>query len=88
MDLNTFESRATRATERIFSFAAFVAAAKDPSTDPRYADAWLDAEIVNALAAWEEQGRPRDWSAQWQQTFRNEVIQAMAALKKAGKARL
>ncbi|MEJ5128305.1 hypothetical protein WH367_19855 [Comamonas sp. MYb21] len=54
MDLNTFESRATRATERIFSFAAFVAAAKDPSTDPRYANAWLDAEIVNALAGWEE----------------------------------
>ncbi|UXC18839.1 hypothetical protein [Comamonas squillarum] len=59
MDLNTFESRATRATESMFSFAAFVAAAEDLSTDPRYADAWLDAEIVNALAlaAWEEQGR-------------------------------
>lgn len=44
--------------------------------------------MVSALAAWEEQGRPRDWSAQWQQTFRNEVIKAMAALKNAGKASL
>nr|WP_312986626.1 hypothetical protein [Comamonas koreensis] len=74
----------------MFSFAAFVAAAEDLSTDPRYADAWLDAEIVNALAmaAWEEQGRLRDWSAQWQQTFRKDAIKAMAVLKNAGKARL
>ena len=72
----------------MFSFAACVAAAEDLSTDPRYADAWLDAEIVNALAAWEEQGRPRDWSAQWQQTFRKDAIKAMAVLKNAGKASL
>lgn len=90
MDLNTFGCRAARATESIFSFAAFVAEAEDLSSDLRYADAWLDAEIVNALAlaAWDEQGRPRDWTAEWQQTFRNDAIKSLAELKNAGKATL
>jgi hypothetical protein len=74
----------------MFSFAAFVAEAEDLSSDPHYANAWLDAEIVNALAlaAWEDQGRPRDWAAEWQQTFRNDAIKALAELKNAGKASL
>lgn len=76
-----------RASEDLFAWAAFVA-----QTEFLWQDAalildaaawqrvWFELEIINglALAQWDEQGRPGDWSSSWNEDYRQET-RALAA---------
>lgn len=43
---------------------------------------WFELEIVNglALAEWEEQGRPDDWSARWREAYQQEAVMLVGEL--------
>lgn len=43
---------------------------------------WFELEIVNglALSEWEEQGKPEDWSAQWQERYQQEAFGLVSEL--------
>ncbi|TFY86887.1 hypothetical protein DYL61_27125 [Pseudomonas nabeulensis] len=76
-----------RASEDLFAWAAFVAQTEFLWQDKGLvedADAWqrvwFELEIINglALAQWDEQGRPEDWSCCWNEAYRQEA-RALAA---------
>lgn len=87
-----FEQLARDATADVVAFARFVgqseflfADAADEPARQRYADAWFDAEILNALALerWESEGRPARWDATWRGAFQHDAAQAVEALRAA-----
>ncbi len=43
---------------------------------------WFELEIVNglALSAWEEDGRPQDWSARWREGYQQEAVELVNEL--------
>ncbi|QHF45958.1 hypothetical protein PspS35_19995 [Pseudomonas sp. S35] len=43
---------------------------------------WFELEIVNglALSAWEEDGRPDDWSARWREGYQLEAVEVLREL--------
>lgn len=71
-----------RASEDVFSWASFVAqteflcqdSALVPDADA-WQSLWFELEIVNglALAEWDEQGRPADWSATWCENYQQDA---------------
>ena len=73
---------AERASEDLFAWSAFVAQTEflwqdtalvqDPVAWQRL---WFELEIINglALAQWEDQGRPDDWSCCWNKDYRQEA---------------
>ena len=78
-----------RASEDLFAWSAFVA-----QTEFLWQDAalvqdaaawqrlWFELEIINALALaqWEDQGRPQDWSCVWNKDYRNDAAALAAEL--------
>ncbi|MBD8162200.1 hypothetical protein [Erwinia persicina] len=80
---------AERASEDLFAWASFVAHTEFLWQDSALvtdADAWqslwFELEIVNglALAEWEEQGRPADWSASWRENYQQDARELAAEL--------
>lgn len=73
---------AERASEDLFAWSSFVAQTEflwqdtalvqDPVAWQRF---WFELEIINglALAQWEDQGRPDDWSCCWNKDYRQEA---------------
>ncbi|MBX8522348.1 hypothetical protein K5D33_21090 [Pseudomonas cichorii] len=81
--------QAERASENLFAWADFVAQTEFLWQDnPLIEDAkawqsqWFELEILNglALAEWEEQGRPADWSAVWRNNYQQDVRELVAEL--------
>ena len=73
----------------LFAWAQFVAQTETLWQDDALvsdADAWqslwFELEIVNglALAEWEDQGRPGDWSACWQENYQPDATALAAEL--------
>lgn len=72
-----------RASEDLFAWSAFVA-----QTEFLWQDAalvqdavawqglWFELEIINglALAQWDDQGRPDDWSCAWNKDYREDAV--------------
>jgi hypothetical protein len=83
MDVQELHQRAKSASDSVYKLADFAKATEhlfsncpDEAALERYRATWFELEIVNAaaLAEWEADGRPQDWSAEWQQTFRDEAV--------------
>lgn len=81
--------QAKQASETLFAWASFVAYTEflwQDSTLVTDAEAWqslwFELEILNglALAEWEEQGRPADWSATWRETYQQDARELAAEL--------
>lgn len=78
-----------RASENLFAWAAFVeqteflwqdtAAVQDADAWQRL---WFELEIINglALAQWEDEGKPDDWSDIWNKDYRQEAAALGAEL--------
>lgn len=90
MSIPDFDRWSLNATADVVAFARFVAqteflfdGASDADALAQYRAAWLDAEILNALALerWDEAGRPADWSAVWRADFAHDAAQTVAALQ-------
>ncbi|MBX8529297.1 hypothetical protein K5D32_06475 [Pseudomonas cichorii] len=81
--------QAKQASETLFTWADFVAHTEflwQDNTLIEDAEAWqrqwFELEILNglALAEWEEQGRPADWSAAWRNTYQQGARELAAEL--------
>jgi hypothetical protein len=79
---NDWKTLGERASEDLFAWAAFVAKTEFLWQDPasvKDADAWqrlwFELEIINglALAQWEDEGKPDDWSRSWSKDYRQEA---------------
>ena len=75
-------SLGTRASEDVFAWSAFVAQTEflwqDTCLVPdgaAWQSLWFELEIVNgiALAEWDDQGRPADWSCRWREAYQQEA---------------
>ena len=75
-------SESEQASENLFAWSAFVAQTEFLWQDTALVqDAvawqrlWFELEIINglALAQWEDQGRPDDWSCCWNKDYRQEA---------------
>lgn len=81
--------QAERASEDLFAWTDFVAKTEflwQDNTLIEDAEAWqslwFELEILNglALAEWEEQGRPADWSAAWHNAYQQDARELAAEL--------
>ncbi|MBX8609510.1 hypothetical protein K5D65_20180 [Pseudomonas cichorii] len=81
--------QAERASEDLFAWADFVTQTEflwQDNTLIEDAEAWqslwFELEILNglALAEWEEQGRPADWSAAWHNAYQQDARELAAEL--------
>lgn len=78
-----------RASEDVFAWASFVAETEFlwqnsdlvPDADA-WQSLWFELEIVNglALAEWDEQGRPADWSTTWRENYQQDARELAAEL--------
>lgn len=78
-----------RASQDLFAWSSFVARTeflwqdsslvKDSAAWQRI---WFELEIVNglALAQWEDEGRPEDWSSRWREAYQQEAAMLAAEL--------
>jgi len=83
MDITKFREAAVSATGGVLLFADFTARSEelmsgggfDEDLVQRYNDAWLEMEIVNALALdeWDLDGRPREWDEKWALKYRSDA---------------
>ena len=71
-----------RASDNLFAWAAFVAQTEflwqDTALVPdavEWQRLWFELEIINglALAQWDDQGKPVDWSYCWNKDYRQEA---------------
>ncbi|WP_455925928.1 hypothetical protein [Pseudomonas putida] len=78
-----------RASEDLFAWAAFVAQTEFLWQDTglvqdaaAWQRLWFELEIINglALAQWEDQGKPGDWSPIWNTEYRQEAAALAAEL--------
>lgn len=78
-----------RAAQDIYAWSAFVAATEFLWQDAALVkdrDAWqalwFELEIVNALALaeWDEQGRPGDWSVRWGKDYQQDAAELAGRL--------
>jgi hypothetical protein len=78
-----------QAVKDVFSWARFVAHSEflwQDTTVVTDAEAWqrcwFEMEIINgvALAQWEEQGRPDDWTRQWRDGYQQEATELLMEL--------
>ncbi|MBX8545089.1 hypothetical protein K5D56_12305 [Pseudomonas cichorii] len=81
--------QAERAPGDLFAWADFVAQTECLWQDntliedaKAWQSQWFELEILNglALAEWEEQGRPADWSAVWSSTYKQDARELAAEL--------
>nr|WP_314872324.1 hypothetical protein [uncultured Pseudomonas sp.] len=77
-------AQGSRAAESVCTWSAFVAATEFLWQDAdliKDSDAWqalwFELEIVNALALaeWDEQGRPGDWSVRWCEGYQQDAAE-------------
>ena len=77
-----FRTLGERASEDVFAWAAFVAQTeflwKDPASVQdavAWQRIWFELEILNglALAHWEDDGKPFNWSCRWNTDYRQEA---------------
>ena len=77
-----FRTLGERASEDVFAWAAFVAQTEFQWKDrASVQDAvawqriWFELEILNwlALAQWEDEGKPINWSSRWNTDYRQEA---------------
>lgn len=77
-----FQKLGERASEDVFAWAAFVAQTEflwqdEASVQDAVAwqRIWLELEILNglALAQWEDEGKPINWSCRWNTEYRLEA---------------
>ena len=89
MEQRDFYNLADSASENIYAFADFVKRTNEMFFDRQnndlilsYREAWLNLEVVNAVALsqWEADGRPKIWDEQWRHEIKNEAIQAIDRL--------
>jgi len=82
-------AQAERAPHGLFSWSQFVAHTEFLWQDTALVvDAaawqrqWFELEIVNglALAEWDEQGRPEDFSARWREGYQQDALELVSAL--------
>lgn len=75
-------ARGERTSQDLFAWSAFVAQTEFLWQDTALVkDAvawqrlWFELEIINglALAQWDDQGRPDDWSCDWNSDYRQEA---------------
>ncbi len=94
MPAGEFDALACHAAAGVVAFARFVdaseflfARAYDAQARERYAEAWFDAEIINALALerWESEGRPAAWDGTWRAAFQQDAAQAVEAMRAAAR---
>ncbi|QFZ86236.1 hypothetical protein GFK26_27460 [Variovorax paradoxus] len=92
MNRREFDALALKATDDVFAFAQFAQQSEDAfvgSTDAvgleRYQRAWLEVEIVNAVALedWENEGRPASWDDTWRELYQPSAAEAVVVLKAA-----
>ena len=78
-----------RASQGLFAWSQFVAYTECLWQDTTWVlDAaawqrqWFELEILNglALAEWEEQGRPEDFSARWREGYQREALESVNEL--------
>lgn len=78
-----------RASDDLFAWSSFVARTEFLWQDETlvsdaeaWQSLWFELEIVNglALAEWEEQGRPADWSAVWCENYQQDARELVAEL--------
>ncbi|HCN62266.1 MAG TPA: hypothetical protein DIT33_02580 [Pseudomonas sp.] len=77
-----WRSVAERASEDLFAWSSFVAQTEFLWQDTALVEdgdawqrVWFELEILNglALAEWDDQGRPDDWSNSWAAGYRQEA---------------
>jgi hypothetical protein len=87
-----FEILASHAAENIFNFADFTSRAEDLFSNSenadalrRYQSAWFELEIVNAtaLAEWESEGRPTQWTEKWVAKYRSDALETLDLIRAA-----
>jgi len=88
--LSDLADEARLATADHFLFARFVKHAKqvgdikrillEEDTASRYAAAWFQLEIVNALAlgAWEDNGKPEIWLNEWRESYQQDAEEVVS----------
>jgi hypothetical protein len=79
---NYWISLGERASEDLFAWSAFVAQTEFLWQDSALVQdavawqrVWFELEIINglALAQWDDEGRPDDWSGVWDKVYRQEA---------------
>ncbi|WP_093060169.1 hypothetical protein [Variovorax sp. YR634] len=92
MNRREFEALSLEATKDVFAFAKFAQQSEDAflsSTNAgalrRYQNAWLEVEIINAVAleAWEADGRPVSWDDRWREFYQASATEAVKVLRSA-----
>lgn len=82
-------TQAEQASQDLFHWSRFVAQTEFLWQDTtRVKDAaawqrqWFELEIVNglALAEWEEQGRPEEWTARWREAYQQDAFGLVSEL--------
>ncbi|EQB98094.1 hypothetical protein [Photorhabdus temperata] len=73
---------AVNSLDDLMVFSRFIHSSENLYDDERYQKIWFELEIINsvALAEWEDQGRPSDWTKEWSIKFKEEATEVMASL--------
>ena len=88
-DRNYWQMLGERASGDLFKWSAFVAQTEFLWQDTALVQdavawqrVWFELEIINglALAQWDDEGRPDDWSGAWDKDYRQEAAGLAAEL--------
>ena len=88
-DRNYWLTLGLRASDDLFAWSAFVAQTEFLWQDTTLVQdavawqrVWFELEIINglALAQWDDEGRPDDWSGAWDKDYRQEAAGLAAEL--------
>jgi hypothetical protein len=92
IDFQDFRKEALSAIDSLLTFSSFVARSEflfdDSDLSDRlitnYRRAWLETEIVNAIALdeWETDGKPSDWGVKWDQKYKDDALMVVQGLLK------
>ncbi|WP_249979049.1 hypothetical protein [Vreelandella olivaria] len=85
MSREYIEKKSETALSSMFRFSGFVAeteflaSATCVEFQEKYGRAWFDMEVVNALALaeWEQDSSPEEWSKIWVEKYRNEAEETL-----------
>jgi len=77
-DIASF-ARFVNYSEKLFQLDELFESVEDKKN---YEQTWFELEIINALALsqWETEGRPTDWSNQWNLTYKRDAADVMSKL--------
>lgn len=85
MSRECIERKSEIALDSMFGFAKFVeeteflASTMCVEFQEKYSRAWFEMELVNALALaeWEQDGSPEEWSEVWVKKYKNEAEETL-----------